>query len=148
MYSVRSLGRAGLSNSLKQGLYHGNNSGVGAVGLAFCLKANPIYLLGIDCKVDDVKKKSHYHGGYAKRPMSATAYRSFRGDFERMFRFIRRTGYKVINLNPASGVRCFPFQTADEVLGQARPAAPRVEEPELPGWTIYNPDLVAKPEGA
>jgi hypothetical protein len=117
VYSVRSLGRVGLSNSLKMGLYHGNNSGVGAVGLAFCLRANPIYLLGIDCKVDDAKKKTHWHSGYKKRPMHAAAFKSFRQDFERLDRFIRRLSIKVINLNPNSGVRCFPFSTIDEVIG-------------------------------
>lgn len=122
VYSIRSLGRVGLSNSLKAGLYHGNNSGVGAVGLAFCLKANPIYLLGIDCKIDNQRKKSHYHSGYSKRPMSPAAYGSFKTDFERLCRFIRRTNYQIINLNPASAVRCFSFSTIDEVLsdGKAR----------------------------
>jgi len=120
VYSIRSLGKVGLSNSLKAGLYHGNNSGVGAVGLAFCLKANPIYLLGIDCRTDEAQKKSHYHGGYAKRPASPSVIRSFRAEFERLYRFLSRTSVRVINLNPNSGLRCFPFSTVDEVLGNGR----------------------------
>ena len=123
-YSVRSLGRVGLSNSLKAGLYHGNNSGVGAIGLAFCLKANPIYLLGIDCKIDEKRKKSHYHSGYSKRPMSPAAYRSFKMDFDRLSRFARRTSTQIINLNPGSAVRCFPFSTIDEVLGNGKVSEP------------------------
>src|SRR3972149_821520 len=34
VYSIRGAGRTGLSNSLRKGIYHGNNSGVGAIGLA------------------------------------------------------------------------------------------------------------------
>jgi len=113
VYSVRALGRAGVSTSIKHGLYYGNNSGVGAIGLAICLRANPIYLLGIDCKYKD--GKSHYHSGYFdKKP--EWAYRGFTKDFARMNRVISRTKYKVINLNPDSGLRCFPFSTIDEVL--------------------------------
>jgi len=145
VYSVRSLGRVGLSNSLRMGIYHGNNSGVGAVGLAFILKANPIYLLGIDCKIDDGRKLSHYHDGYSKRPMSQAAYRSFKTDFERLCRFIRRTSTKVVNLNPHSAVRCFPFSTVDEVLEHGEDAAQTLD-PEaaavVDGWRIIKPAAV------
>lgn len=117
VYSVRSLGRIGLSNSLQSGIYHGNNSGVGAVGLAVCLKANPIYLLGIDCKF--INKKTHHHSGYGF-PMGEGIVKSFIADFERMNRFIKRTHFKVINLNPQSGLRCFPFSIVSEVLGNGK----------------------------
>jgi len=117
VYSVRSLGRVGLSNSLAKGIYHGNNSGVGAVGLAVCLGANPIYLLGFDFKFKN--GKSHFHPGY--RPSAGEGvFRSFVRDFERMARFIVRTRFRVVNLNPDSALRCFPFSTIDEVLGDGR----------------------------
>lgn len=112
-YSVRSSDSVGLSNSLKHGIYHGNNSGVGALGLAIILKANPIYLLGIDCK--HAGGESHYHGGYGKL-VSESIIKSFARNFERLNRFIERTGFKIMNLNPASGCRCFEFSTVDEVL--------------------------------
>lgn len=117
VYSIRSLGRVGLSSSLKQGIYHGNNSGVGAVNLAFILKANPIYLLGIDCKIDPTTKAAHFHSGYTRRPMGGAAFKSFQTDFARLARFTSRTSFSIINLNPNSGVRNFPFSTIDEVLG-------------------------------
>ncbi len=118
VYSVRSLGRVGLSNSLKMGIYHGNNSGVGSIGLAVALRANPIYLLGIDGRFEG--GLSHYHGGYG-RPVRETVVRSFIRDFERISRFIRRTRYRVINLNPRSAIGCFKFSSVDEVLnGQSR----------------------------
>ena len=113
VYSVRSLGRVGISNSVGRGIYHGNNSGTAAVGLAVSLKTNPIYLLGIDCKFKN--GKSHYHGGYPNR-MGEGAFKDFIRDFIRLNRILSRTNYKVINLNPNSGLRCFPFSTIDEVL--------------------------------
>ena len=117
VHSVRSAGRIGLSNSMRRGIYHGNNSGVGAVGLAVCLGANPIYLLGIDCKFSG--GKTHYHSGYPAT-MPESVFKSFTRDFERMNRFLKRTRFKVINLNPQSGLRCFPFSTIDEVLGNGK----------------------------
>jgi hypothetical protein len=117
VYSVKSLGRIGLSNSLAKGIYHGNNSGVGALGLAICLRANPIYLLGFDFKFD--AGKSHFHSGY-KFPMKEGVVRSFIRDFERVNRFLVKTNFKIVNLNPDSALRCFPFSTIDEVLGNGK----------------------------
>lgn len=126
VYSVRSLGRVGLSNSLKAGIYHGNNSGVGAIGLAVCLRANPIYLLGFDCRFSD--GQTHFHTGYGF-PMSEGVVRSFIRDFERTNRFISKTGFRVVNLNPASGLRIFPFSTIGEVLGNG--SLPESEQPTM-----------------
>jgi hypothetical protein len=117
VYSVRSLGMNGISTSLRMGIYHGNNSGVGALALAICLRANPIYLLGIDCKfaIVDGKKISHYHDGYSQA-LSENSFRGFMRNFDRLNRYLSRTSFRVINLNPDSGLRCFPFSTIDEVL--------------------------------
>lgn len=117
VYSVRSIGRAGVSNSIAKGLYHGNNSGVGAIGLAICLRANPIYLLGFDCGFSN--GKSHYHGGYPMG-MKESIFRGFANDFSRFNKFLIRTKFRVINLNPKSHLRCFPFSTIDEVLGNGK----------------------------
>ena len=117
VYSVRSAGRSGVSNSIAKGLYHGNNSGVGAIGLAVCLQANPIYLLGFDCGFS--AGKSHYHSGYPGR-MPESVFKGFAKDFGRFAKFLARTKYRVINLNPQSGMRCFPFKTMDEVLNNGK----------------------------
>lgn len=121
VYSMKSLGRVGLSNSLAKGIYHGNNSGVGALALAVCLRANPIYLLGFDFKFDG--GKSHFHSGYGF-PMRESVAKSFIRDFERVNRFLVRTRFRVVNLNPKSALRCFPFSTIDEVLGDGKTLEP------------------------
>lgn len=114
VYSVRSLGRTGISNSIRKGLFHGNNSGVGALGLAVALGASPIYLLGIDGKFEG--RRSHYYDGYATRRLSERALASFVIEFHKIGKLLRRTRFRVINLNPRSAVRCFPFSTPEEVL--------------------------------
>ena len=130
VYSVRTAGPTGLSNSLRKGIYHGNNSGVGAVGLAVCLGANPVYLLGIDCKFQG--GKSHYHGGYPGK-MPESVFKSYTQNFERMNRFIRKTQFRVVNLNPESALRCFSFSTIDEVLGNEVSATARLDQAETAG---------------
>jgi hypothetical protein len=128
VHSLRAAGRMGLSRSLRQGIYHGNNSGVGAVGLAVCLGANPIYLLGIDCKFSG--GRSHYHSGYPGR-MPERVFQSFITDFHRLNKFLARTSFRVVNLNPDSGVRCFPFSTIDEVLNDGKISEPTgMDQPE------------------
>lgn len=112
-YSIRSLGRNGLSSSIAKGLFHGNNSGHGALNLAFALGASPIYLLGYDMKTDALG--AHFHSGYGA-PVRDRTVRGFVLDLERQKRFVERTSAKVVNLNPGSALRCYPFSTVDEVL--------------------------------
>lgn len=113
VYSIRSLGRNGVSGSLGKGLYHGNNSGVGALNLALCLRARPIYLLGYDMRHEG--GRSHFHGGYGPRSNEHTV-RNFVREFERMAPRLGGRVREVINLNPRSGLKMFPFGNVDEVL--------------------------------
>lgn len=112
VYSVRSLGRTGLSASLKAGLYHGNNSGVGALEIALIMGARPIYLLGYDMRHEN--GRSHFHAGYGVRQHEGIA-KSFIIDFERIFAPVKARGV-IVNLNPRSALRMFPFGNVEEVL--------------------------------
>jgi hypothetical protein len=117
VYSVRSLGRHGCSLSLKAGLFHGNNSGLGALAFALAMGARPIYLLGYDMRHEN--GRAHFHDGYGVTQPERVS-QSFIKDFE-MFERERRGRGEIINLNPRSGLRMFPFSTIDEVLnGSAR----------------------------
>jgi hypothetical protein len=113
-YSIRSIGRVGLPTSLRHGLYHGNNSGFGAIGIAICMGADPIYLLGYDLRHQG--KVTHFHGGY-NRHQPEVVMRSYKKGLEELAQLIiRRGGPRVMNLNPDSDLRAFPFSTIDEVL--------------------------------
>ena len=117
-YSVRSLGRSGVSRSHEEGLYHGNNSGFGALQLAACLGARPIYLLGYDMGESETGL-AHFHSGYGKRERP-TVSKSFVRDFELVAVQLKKIP-DIYNLNPKSGLRIFPFKSVEEVLnGSAR----------------------------
>lgn len=108
--------RAGLrafTFSMKEGIGHGNNSGYGALNLAVCLQANPIYLLGFDCKHEN--GRSHYHAGHPEIQREDTV-RNFIPYFERAAEILKPHGFKIINLNPYSALECFPKKRAEEVL--------------------------------
>ena len=113
-YSIRGIGRIGLSTSLCKGLYHGNNSGFGAIGIAICMGADPIYLLGYDLQHQG--KVTHFHGGY-NRHQPDIVMQSYKHGLTEMAQLIERRGWpKIINLNPLSALTAFPFSTIDEVL--------------------------------
>lgn len=118
VYSVKSLGRRGVSYSLKSGLYHGNNSGMGALQLAMAMKAKPIYLLGYDMQYEN--GHSHFHNGYVGRTPERIV-QGFSREFEIMAETMDGRKADIVNLNPRSGLKIFQFSTIEEVLdGPAR----------------------------
>lgn len=117
-YSVKALSRSGISISHTAGLYHGNNSGFGALQLALSLGCRPIYLLGFDMTKQGNKsgtgEKTHWHDGYGKITSLATPL-NFRRDFELVAMRLRDFPF-IYNLNPASGLKVFPFKSVEEVI--------------------------------
>lgn len=111
VYSVRSLGRHGMSWRPSKGIYHGNNSGHGALELALGLGCRPIYLLGYDANGD---RRGHWHSGYGHKG-NARLGELFQREFRELFSHIPRVNY-IYNCNPKSGIRQWPFKTIDEVL--------------------------------
>lgn len=106
----------GLTHTMKKGLIHGNNSGHGALNLAYCLGANPIYLLGYDFYfVGPKKQRGHFHKIY-KHELSESSFKNFIKFFLKSSKILRRLGVKVYNCNPKSHLRYFEFANIDEVL--------------------------------
>jgi hypothetical protein len=105
-------------NTMKGGIATGNFSGYAAVNLAMALGANPIYLLGFDCKHDGAR--THYHSGY-----DATAgelkLKQLALDFDKLKRKADALGVKVVNLTPGSAIKVFPKAEPSDVL-QVQPA--------------------------
>lgn len=101
------------STSLEHGLYRRSNCGPSAVNLAEVLGADPIYLLGFDMKGEG-GKTVNYHDEYPEKQPSHV-YNQFLADFEEI-RAWRWTKASIVNLNPDSALRTFPFSTVDEVL--------------------------------
>lgn len=117
-YMLRAVERTGLTFSLKQGLFHGSNSGYGALNLAVCLGANPIYLLGFDMKFQRNKSgmKTHFHEGYPIRHHEENTLRIYNVQFGKIAGILKKRGIKVINLSMDSAMTCFEKQSVDEVL--------------------------------
>lgn len=133
-FSVRSLGRHGMSWSVGKGVYHGNNSGHGALILALAMGCRPVYLLGYDM-TSSPGGRSHFHSGYGHRASPHTA-RSFVKDFMDLAARIKGVNY-IYNLNPKSGLRAFPFKTIDEVLNDEH--ARQGMGPDLPSLRDADP---------
>lgn len=110
-YNVRSLGRHGMSWSIQKGIYHGNNSGHGALNMALALGCRPIYLLGYDMNRDP---RGHFHSGYGHKPNPHVA-EIFIKSFKELAGRIPKVDF-IYNCNPQSGLRVWPFKTIDEVL--------------------------------
>jgi len=102
-----------LTEKMRQGLGHGNNSGYAALNLAACLGANPIYLLGYDMKHDG--DRTHWHRGHPK-VQSKDQIATFPQYFNWAAPQLLKKKIRVINLNYESGLTCFPKQNWSEVL--------------------------------
>jgi len=113
VHYVHSFRLPQITRRFTQGIYTGNNTGLGALMAAVTLGCNPVYLLGIDGKHEG--KRSHYHSGYP-RPQLPQTMKSFVNHFGFVAKPIKKAGVRVINLNPRSAVKCFPFSTIDVVL--------------------------------
>ena len=113
--SIPSAGEIGWTKSCKEGLYHGQNSGYGALNLAMVLGADPIYLLGYDCaKGPDGEK--NYHGGYPTASNPA-ALEKFKEAFKAGAKMLRPGRHHIYNLNPDSALRCFPMMDIAAICG-------------------------------
>lgn len=122
VYKNYNQGHYAFTDSMNDGIGHGNNSGYGALNLAFCLKAKIIHLLGFDLKhtpaVDErgmAIKKSHWHTGHPM-PQFEDDVVKFRHYYVRIADKIKKAGVKVINLNPDSALECFEKKHPDEIF--------------------------------
>lgn len=123
VYYIPAVHRKVFSNSIKLGIYGGNNSGFGALMLAITFGCKEIYLLGYDFKVKQTKTKNiktHWHNGYRDESQKRMnqKFESFIREFEEFEGPIRERGIKVINLNPESNLTCFPTACIDDILGK------------------------------
>jgi hypothetical protein len=132
VYSIPSAGETGWTKSLSEGLFHGQNSGYGALNLALVLGANPIYLLGYDCSRGPAGEKN-YHGGYpgSGKPNAVDIFlKAFKAGAAMLDGI---TQSRIVNLNPHSALRCFRFDDIDKVLPVSPPNGDRITAVTLTG---------------
>lgn len=101
------------SRALSHGLFRGTNVGVAALNLAELLGADPIYLLGFDMATSRAGA-ANWHTEYGQEWLTRESF--FRQCIEEFGRVAKSVKVRVINLNPMSGLRCFPFSGPDEII--------------------------------
>lgn len=100
-------------------IINGLNSGYGAVNVAILKRALRIYLLGFDLVAPATGEPGHWHDGYDWNNGSSRIYYSrWAQRFDEIARDVDMLGgtVQIINANPSSAIRCFPF-TSYEDLG-------------------------------
>lgn len=120
VHILKCLGRNEWSSSLTYGLGGGRNSGFGAVNLAYCLGADPIYLLGFDMKGDGKGNQAHFHSGHPDK-QKPKAYREFIECFRWAANNVPDLRGRVINLTPNSAMDVFKKDVFSSVKRITRP---------------------------
>jgi hypothetical protein len=115
VYFVKRLESKTISLEISEGIYGGSNSGFGALMLAIALGMSPIYLLGYDMRITG---QTHWHSGYPGQTFNDQQRKNqgFADLFKEFAEPISKLGFKVINLNPFSELKCFDFGVESEVL--------------------------------
>ena len=115
IHAIKRIEIKKITLDISEGIYAGSNSGFGALMLAIAMGASPIYLLGYDMKIS---KTTHWHSGYPSQTYADQNRKteSFKVMFEEFAPGIQGLGFKVVNLNPDSDLKCFEFGNVEEVL--------------------------------
>ena len=120
----------GFSFDLRHGFHRGYTTTLMAMQVAVWLGCDPLYLAGLDLRHS--RNKTHFFGSVpwnAERDGKADSsglFREMRRTFEAVAPLLEARKIRVYNLNPDSGVRCFPFATWDDALRREEPAAARI----------------------
>jgi len=119
IFILNKLGTQKNNFSMKDGILSGTNAGFGALNLAVCLGANPIYLLGFDMEGKN-GGQAWWHDGYPENQIESI-YRTFMLDFKKIAPKLKERGTRVINLNPDSKLRWFDFGEFKDIKPIKRP---------------------------
>ena len=99
--SKKSTYVSSLSNSVPMW----NNSGVTALRIAYILGLNPIYLIGIDLIIKDLKGRTHFHKAYNKNRVAKTTfkrYNKFFESFKKTIKDLEDIGVKIYSCSKVS----------------------------------------------
>lgn len=112
------------AKTFADGMSMSSCSGVGALNVAYILGADPIYLLGFDCRADDRHRMSNYHDDYPESwQTSSSLADTFRSDFEH-WAALHLKSRTVINLCDErfmSRISCWPKWDRDGFLKNGTP---------------------------
>jgi hypothetical protein len=112
-------GRATMSDD--PDVLNGSNSGMCALNLAYQMKPKRLYLFGFDMCLSPRGEAYWYKHYFWARPSGAGASQlaKWANEFTRVAAQFRDAGIEVINVSPASKIKCWPRVSAQD-LGFAR----------------------------
>lgn len=118
IYVVQAIEKRLISLDVSVGIHGGKCSGFGGMMLAISMGCKEIYMLGLDLKIDEKRKKTHWHEGYSYQSIDNVkkVLLKFKEEFENFSLNIKELGISVINLNPDSALNCFPKKDIREIL--------------------------------
>lgn len=100
------------SRTFAEGLSYSSNSMIGALNVADILGCNPIYILGLDCNAGK-GRTVNFHDRYPSHWKTGDdQYIAFKSDLEN-WAALHLRHRRVVNLNPESGVDCWPKEDRD-----------------------------------
>lgn len=103
------------SASFQEGLSMSSNSAIGAINIATIMKADPIYLLGIDCR--RTKTDANYHDHYPQMwRMPEGQDKEYASDFTYWAALHAKNVINLINPDFESALTCWPKKRWEEVL--------------------------------
>lgn len=112
------LGRYNLPESMLDPISTKNNAGVTALRIAYVLGLNPIYLLGIDLRDEDLER-FNFHNEYDKErqdKISLSKIQVFKKAFHQTIEAIHRKGVQVYNCSHLSTLNV-TYKPITEILG-------------------------------
>lgn len=99
-----------LSRKYEDGLFYSATSTIAAVNLAFLFGAKRVVMLGVD-----LHDHSHYNDLVKGRDVQIPQKHRIMTDFERIKKDIEGLDFEILNGNPDSAVRCFPFVDLEDL---------------------------------
>ena len=108
VYYVDELTQKQICFDLNQGIYCGNNSGVGALMLSVALGCKKIGLLGYDFKV--IGKQTHFHDGYKGQNLKTFVpnLEAFRKNLDELAETLKDLKISIVNLSSNSALQSYP----------------------------------------
>ena len=114
VYIILSAGAMGIPQSFEGGIFHGQNSGFGAIQLAYLLGFKEIYLLGFDMKMSGLE--GHFSDKWYTRPQYEVILERFVEEFDQVAPMFEERGIRIVNLSPDTALECFTKKRIEEIL--------------------------------
>lgn len=99
-------------------IFHGNNSGYQAIGLAYTWGAARVILLGYDCQFSGGKR--HWFGDHPRGLNNATGIECWKRAFPKLAKDAEHVGLAIVNASRQTALTCFPRMSIEDALHHSR----------------------------